>query len=249
MASHASRDRLDRALVLRGLADSREQAGRLILSGRVRVDNALADKPARLVSDEASITLLEKEPYASRAGKKLEAALDAFGVDPDGKIAMDIGASTGGFTDCLLQRGVQRVYAVDVGYGQLDWRLARDSRVVVLDRQNIRHLAPEAVSDPIDLAVVDVSFISLTLVLPAVLRFLAKPAAVIALIKPQFEVGRGQVGRGGVVREDSKRLGAAEKVVEHAKRIGLACMGTIDSPVSGQKGNREILAGFTFGGE
>ena len=219
------------------------------MSGRVRVDNALADKPARLVSDGACITLLEKEPYVSRGGKKLEAALDALKVDPHGKIAMDVGASTGGFTDCLLQRGVQRVYAVDVGYGQLDWRLARDSRVVVLDRQNIRHLAPASVSDPIGLAVVDVSFISLTLVLPAVVRFLAKPAVVIALIKPQFEVGRGQVGRGGVVRDDSKRLGAAENVIEYAKKIGLASMGTIDSPVTGPKGNREILAGFRFGGE
>ena len=249
MAAQPLRDRLDRALVLRGLADSREQAGRLILSGRVRVDHALADKPARLVSHEACITLLEKEPYASRGGKKLEAALDAFGVDPGGLIAMDVGASTGGFTDCLLQRGVQRVYAVDVGYGQLDWRLAQDPRVVVLDRRNIRHLAPSAVPDPIALAVIDVSFISLALVLPAVVRFLTRSAAVIALIKPQFEVGRGQVGRGGIVRDDSKRLGAAEKVVAHARDLGFVCMGTIDSPVTGHKGNREILAGFRFGAD
>jgi 23S rRNA (cytidine1920-2'-O)/16S rRNA (cytidine1409-2'-O)-methyltransferase len=248
MAAQPPRDRLDRALVLRGLADSREQAGRLILSGRVRVDNALADKPARLVSHEACISLLEKEPYVSRGGKKLEAALDAFRVDPAGMIALDVGASTGGFTDCLLQRGVQRVYAVDVGYGQLDWRLKQDPRVVVLDRHNIRHVAPSAVPDSIDLAVIDVSFISLTLVLPAIARLLKTPATVIALIKPQFEVGRGQVGRGGIVRDDAKRLAAAEKVVDQARTLGLVCMGTIDSPVAGQKGNREILAGFRFGG-
>ena len=247
MRQKPGRDRLDRALVLRGLAESREQAGRLILSGNVRVDGMPVDKQARLVPLEAKIEIVGKgEPYVSRGGRKLEAALDGFHIDPRGLIAMDVGASTGGFTDCLLQRGVQRVYAVDVGYGQLDWRIRQDPRVVVLDRQNIRYLATSAVPDAIDVAVIDVSFISLTLVLPAVLPFLRRPAWVIALIKPQFEVGRGQVGRGGIVRDDTQRQAASERIVASAEQHGLASLGVLDSPVHGQKGNREILAGFSW---
>jgi 23S rRNA (cytidine1920-2'-O)/16S rRNA (cytidine1409-2'-O)-methyltransferase len=159
---------------------------------------------------------------------------------------MDVGASTGGFTDCLLQRGAQRVYAVDVGYGQLDWRIRQDPRVVVLDRQNIRHLPSSAVPDPIAVAVIDVSFISLALVIPAVLRFLRRPAWVIALIKPQFEVGRGQVGRGGIVRDDGQRQAVVERIIASAQQHGLVSLGVLDSPVHGQKGNREILAGFCW---
>jgi len=247
MQQKPGRDRLDHVLVLRGFAESREQASRLILSGNVRVDGLPVDKQARLVSPEAKIEVIGKaEPYASRGGRKLEAALDAFHLDPQGFIAMDVGASTGGFTDCLLQRGVRRVYAVDVGYGQLDWRIRADPRVVVLERQNIRYLPASAVADPVDVAVIDVSFISLTLVIPAVLPFLRRPAWVIALIKPQFEVGRAQVGRGGIVRDDALRQGAMEKIVRHAQQQGLNCVGVIDSPVQGQKGNREILAGFRW---
>src|SRR6478609_9072083 len=189
MRQKSGRDRLDRTLVLRALAQSREQAGQLILSGKVQVDGMPVDKPARLVSSDTRIEILgEGEPYVSRSGRKLEAALDAFHINPEGLVAMDVGASTGGFTDCLIQRGAQRVYAVDVGYGQLDWRIRQDPRVVVLDRQNIRYLHASSVPDPIDLAVIDVSFISLVLVLPSVLSFLRRPAWVIALIKPQFEV-------------------------------------------------------------
>lgn len=239
------RERLDRALVARGLVDSREQAGRLILAGAVKVNGALADKPAKLVSAEATIEVAPRAaPFVSRGGGKLAAALDAFAVDPRGLVAMDVGASTGGFTDCLLQRGARRVYAVDVGYGQLDWRLRRDPRVVVLERQNIRCLDGSSVPEPIDLAVIDVSFISLTIVLPCVIRFLAAEARVIALVKPQFEVGRGQVGRGGIVRNDRQRRAVTDKVLSCAANLGLARLGVLDSPVVGQKGNREVLIGL-----
>ena len=247
MGQKSARDRLDRTLVSRGLAESREQAGRLILTGNVRVDGIHVDKAARLVSHEATIEVIGKaEPYVSRGGRKLQAALEAFHIDPHGMIAMDVGASTGGFTDCLLQQGAERVYAIDVGYGQLDWRIRQDPRVVVLDRQNIRYLPASSVPDPIDLAVIDVSFISLTLVLPAILPFLRQPAWVVALIKPQFEVGRGQVGRGGIVRDDAQRQAVSERVVACAQQHGLVSLGLVESPVHGQKGNREILAGLRW---
>lgn len=245
MRQKPARDRLDRTLVLRGLAESREQAGRLILTGNIRVDGIPVDKQARLVSVTAKIEVIGKaEPYVSRGGRKLEAALNAFHIDPLGMIAMDVGASTGGFTDCLLQRGAQHVYAVDVGYGQLDWRIRQDPRVVVLERQNIRYLPTSSVPDPIDIAVIDVSFISLALVLPAVLSFLRRPAWVVALIKPQFEVGRGQVGRGGIVRDDAQRQAVGERIVACAQQHGFVSLGLVDSPVHGQKGNREILVGL-----
>ncbi|WP_447974510.1 TlyA family RNA methyltransferase [Nitrospira sp. Kam-Ns4a] len=241
----ASRERLDRVLVARGLAESREQAGRLILAGAVTVDGVLVDKQARLVPTDAAIEVARRgDEFVSRAGAKLAAALDAFGVIVTGLVAMDVGASTGGFTDCLLRRGARRVYAVDVGYGQLDWRLRRDPRVVVLERANIRYLAPEAVPEPVDLAVVDVSFISLTLVLPCVTKFLAPEATVVALVKPQFEVGRGQVGRGGIVRNEEQRRAVTEKVLACAAGLGLSRLGVLDSPVAGQKGNREVLVGL-----
>ncbi len=241
----ASRERLDRVLVARGLAESREQAGRLILAGAVTVNGVLVDKQARLVPADAAIEVARRgAEFVSRAGAKLAAALDAFGVAADGLVAMDVGASTGGFTDCLLRRGARRVYAVDVGYGQLDWRLRRDPRVVVLERANIRYLAPAAVPEPVDLAVVDVSFISLTLVLPCVTRFLAPEATVVALVKPQFEVGRGQVGRGGIVRNEEQRRAVTEKVLACAAGLGFSRLGVLDSPVAGQKGNREVLVGL-----
>lgn len=241
------RDRLDRVLVARGLASSREQASRMILAGTVRVDGVLTDKQAALVPAEAAIDVASgAEPYVSRGGGKLAAALDAWAVDPAGLVAMDVGASTGGFTDCLLQRGARRVYAVDVGYGQLDWKLRQDSRVVVLDRENIRYLDRAAVPEPVDLAVIDVSFISLTLVLPCVAPFLRRPARVIALVKPQFEVGKGQVGRGGIVRDDEQRRAVTRKIVACAESLGFQSFGAMDSPVLGQKGNREILVGLNW---
>ena len=243
------RDRLDRVLVARGLASSREQASRMILAGTVRVNGVLTDKQATLVPAEAAIDVASRTtPYVSRGGGKLVAALDAWAVDPAGLVAMDVGASTGGFTDCLLQRGARRVYAVDVGYGQLDWKLRQDARVVVLDRENIRYLERAAVPEPIDLAVIDVSFISLTLVLPCVVPFLGRPARVIALVKPQFEVGKGQVGRGGIVRDEEQRRAVTMKVLACAESLGFRSLGVLDSPVLGQKGNREILLGLNWAG-
>lgn len=240
------RERLDRALVTRGLVASREQAAGLIMAGAVTVDGVLQDKQAKLVALDARIEVAARPPYVSRAGGKLAAALDAFRVNPAGLAALDVGASTGGFTDCLLQAGARVVYAVDVGFGQLDWRLRQDRRVVVLDRCNIRHLDPATIPEPIDLAVIDVSFISLTLVLPCVVRFLCEPARVIALVKPQFEVGKGQVGRGGIVRDDEQRRAVTEKVLACAESLGLTGIGVLDSPVPGQKGNREILVGWRY---
>jgi 23S rRNA (cytidine1920-2'-O)/16S rRNA (cytidine1409-2'-O)-methyltransferase len=244
-----ARDRLDRVLVARGLASTREQASRIILAGAVRVNGVLTDKQAALVPAEAAIDVASgATPYVSRGGGKLVAALDAWTVDPAGLVAMDVGASTGGFTDCLLQRGARRVYAVDVGYGQLDWKLRQDARVVVLDRENIRYLERTAVPEPVDLAVIDVSFISLTLVLPCVVPFLGCPARVIALVKPQFEVGKGQVGRGGIVRDEEQRRAVTAKVLACAESLGFRPLGVLDSPVLGQKGNREILLGLNWAG-
>ena len=207
-----AKQRLDEALVTRGLVASREQAGRFILAGHVRVKGTLIDKRARLVDAEAGIGIVgQPMPYVSRGGGKLEAALEAFDVECCGLVAMDVGASTGGFTDCLLQRGASRVYAVDVGYGQLDWRIRRDPRVVLLERCNIRYLKVSSIADPIDLVVIDVSFISLKLVIPSVVKFLSENAILLALVKPQFEVGIGQVGRGGIVRDDAKRVRAGRR--------------------------------------
>lgn len=243
------RERLDLLLVRLGLVPSRERAARLIMAGVVRVEGRVIDKPATLVRAAACIQLAKEEiSYVSRGGGKLAAAMDAFGIVPTEWVAMDVGASTGGFTDCLLQRGVGRVYAVDVGYGQLAWSLRQDRRVVVIDRQNIRYLAPERITEPINIAVIDVSFISLTLVLPVVIRFLADDAWLVALVKPQFEVGKGQVGRGGIVRDDGQRQGVLEKIVTFAQGCGLTYVSSLDSPIPGQKGNREFLAGWRWAG-
>ena len=196
------RERLDRALVSRGLVASREDATRLILAGLVRVDGVMVDKAAKPTLSDAKVEVTGPgSPYVGRGGEKLAGALDQFQVDPTGMICFDVGCSTGGFTDCLLQRGATRVYAVDVGYGQFEWRLRHDPRVVLMERTNIRYLDPGAIRDPINLIVIDVSFISLTLVLPCVVRCLTEAGFVITLIKPQFEVGKGLVGRGGIVRE------------------------------------------------
>jgi 23S rRNA (cytidine1920-2'-O)/16S rRNA (cytidine1409-2'-O)-methyltransferase len=242
------RERLDHALVSRGLVESREQAARLILAGAVTVNGASVDKQAKLVPADARIEVTGRaEPFVSRGGRKLAAALAAFGLDPSGLVTLDVGASTGGFTDCLLRQGARRAYAVDVGYGQLDWRLRQDPRVVVLERRNIRYLDHLSIPEPVDAAVIDVSFISLTIVLPCVLRFLAESAWVVALVKPQFEVGRGQVGRGGIVKSELLRRAVTEKVLACGTGLGLAPLGVLDSPVPGQKGNREILIGLRRG--
>lgn len=243
-----AKERLDRLLAARGLATSREVAGRMILAGCITVDGVLVDKPAKLVPPDARIEVLTQGPsYVSRAGEKLAAALDTFQIHAEGLIGLDVGCSTGGFTDCLLQRGAKRIYAVDVGYGQFDWRLRHDPRVVLLERTNIRHLAPSSIFDPIDVAVVDVSFISLTIVLPCLLKFLSAAATVVVLVKPQFEVGRGKVGKGGVVRDDAQRFAVTDKIIKCGVSLGFKQVGVVDSPVEGRKGNREILVAFERG--
>ena len=238
------KERLDRVLVAQGLVPSREAAARRVLAGGVSVDGIMMDKPAKLVSLDARIEIVQPALFVSRSGNKLAAALDAFHIDPRGTIGLDVGCSTGGFTDCLLQRGATRIYAIDVGYGQFDWRLRKDSRVVLLERTNIRYVDHAAVPELIDVAVIDVSFISLTLVLPSIVHLLNRSAVIVALVKPQFEVGKGQVGRGGIVRDDAQRETVTEKVIACAAQLGFQLKGMLDSPVIGRKGNREILVGF-----
>jgi 23S rRNA (cytidine1920-2'-O)/16S rRNA (cytidine1409-2'-O)-methyltransferase len=240
----AHKERLDRVLAAQGLVPSREAATRTVLAGGVSVDGIMVDKPAKLVPLDARIEIVQPPLYVSRSGDKLAAALNAFHIDPRGTIGLDVGCSTGGFTDCLLQRGATRIYAVDVGYGQFEWKLRRDSRVVLLERTNIRYVDRAAVPEPIDLAVIDVSFISLTKVLPAVIHLLNRSAVIVALVKPQFEVGKGQVGRGGIVRDDTQREAVTGKVIACAAQLGLQLKGVLDSPVIGRKGNREILVCF-----
>ncbi len=236
------KQRLDEVLVRRQLAGSREQAQRMILAGLVTVDGTRVEKRAALVSGQAAIAVEGPASlFVSRGGEKLSAALDAFSLHVADRIVLDVGASTGGFTDCLLQHGARRVYAVDVGYGQLDWRLRNDERVVVLERCNIRHLDLSAIPEPIQLAVIDVSFISLRLVLPCVMKFLVPGATVVALIKPQFEAGVKQVGRGGVVRDEEVRQEVVRRIQGMAQQLGFDCLGLFDSPVQGKKGNREIF--------
>ncbi|MCC6454374.1 MAG: TlyA family RNA methyltransferase [Caldilineaceae bacterium] len=235
------KQRLDLLLVERGLAESREQARRLIMAGEVLVDEQVSDKPGHSVPLNATLRVRTPLPYVSRGGQKLAAALQAFAIDVTGRIAIDVGASTGGFTDCLLQHGAGRVYAIDVGYGQLAWKLRSDPRVVILERTNIRHLAqlPEAVLA--DLAVIDASFISLTLVLPAALRLLTAEAQVVALIKPQFEAGQEAVGKGGVVRDAKTHQRVLQETFALAASLGLTAAGLIASPLLGPAGNVEFL--------
>jgi len=241
--------RLDQLLVARGLAQSRARAQALILSGRVQVEGLPQPKAGALVPEAARITLKESAPFVSRGGEKLAGALDHFAVSPDGQVALDTGASTGGFTHVLLTRGARRVYAVDVGYGQLDSGLRNDSRVVVLERLNIRHLPKTAIREPIDLATLDLSFISLTLVLPKILEFLAPGGAILALVKPQFEVGKGQVGKGGVVRDPQVQQAAVARVAAAAAALGLQVSPAFPSPLKGPKGNQEYFLYLTFQGE
>jgi len=237
--------RLDQLLVARGLARSRAQAQALILAGRVQVEGLPAPKAGTLVPDTARISLTEVSPFVSRGGEKLAGALDHFYLSPAGKVALDTGASTGGFTHCLLARGAKKVYAVDVGYGQLDAKLRRDPRVVVLERVNIRRLPPAAIPEPIDLATLDLSFISLTLVLPKIMEFLAPRGEILALVKPQFEVGKGQVGKGGVVRDPRLQQEAVQKVAAAATALGFQVSPAFPSPLRGPKGNQEYFLYLT----
>ena len=237
--------RLDLLLVARGLAPTREKACAMILSGRVEVEGRRVEKAGTPVNSSAAIQVLgPAHPYVSRGGVKLAAALDAFGMDPGGLVCLDVGASTGGFTDCLLQRGALRVYAIDVGHGQLDAKLRSDPRVVLRERVNARNLSREDVPEPVALAVMDLSFISIRLVLPAVVPLLAQGAAVIVLVKPQFEAGRREVPRGGVVRSAATHRRVVGEIERFGSGLGLTHLGVIPSPIKGARGNQEFLLVF-----
>jgi 23S rRNA (cytidine1920-2'-O)/16S rRNA (cytidine1409-2'-O)-methyltransferase len=239
------RDRLDTILVLRGLVATRERARALILAGQVRIDGHAATKAGAAVAADAAITLdIPDHPYVGRGGLKLAHALDVFGIAPAGRTALDIGASTGGFTDALLQRGARLVVALDVGHGQLDWKLRTDPRVVVLERMNARTLTPEQLPETarrFSLVTVDVSFISLRQILPAVPPLLDPGGDVIALVKPQFEAGREAVGKGGIVRDEVVQHQVVEAVTAAAVSLGLGRAGLVESPITGMEGNREFL--------
>ena len=232
--------RLDLLLVERGLVPSREKGQALILAGQVFVDGQKVDKPGHTVSSEARIELAQRPRYVGRGGLKLEAALDHFGIQPAGKICLDIGSSTGGFTDCLLQRGAARVYAVDVGTAQLDWSLRNDPRVVVREQVNARYLSANEVPEPVNLAVCDVSFISITMILPVLPNLLATNAEMVILVKPQFELERHQVGKGGIIRDPALHEQACRRVEDAVKRLGFETA-IIPSPVLGAEGNQEFL--------
>jgi 23S rRNA (cytidine1920-2'-O)/16S rRNA (cytidine1409-2'-O)-methyltransferase len=234
--------RLDQLLVEKGLISNRTRGRALIMTGKVRVNNQVIEKPGTLVSPTDDIFLKEVDmPYVSRGGLKLAEALRAFQINVTGCVCLDVGASTGGFSDCLLQHGAASVYAVDVGYGQLAWKLRQDSRVVVIERTNVRYLSSEAIPQPIDIITIDVSFISLKIVIPVVGKFMHPDTLLIALIKPQFEVGRGQVGKGGVVRDPDLHHQVNKAISDFAAKIGLAPRPVIDSPLLGPKGNKEFI--------
>ncbi len=237
----ASRVRIDRLLVEKGLVDSRERASRLVLAGDVLIDGQRVTKVAALVLPDAEIEIRGRSPYVSRGGEKLVHALDHFNVSVNERICIDVGASTGGFTDCLLQRGAARVYAVDVGSGQLDAKLRKDPRVVVMEKMNARTLDPRLFDEPPSLAAVDVAFISLEKVLPAVFAVLAPRSEVVALVKPQFEVGREQVGKGGVVRDPALHRAVVQRLARYAVLRGWHVLGVTASPLRGPKGNREFF--------
>ena len=218
--SSLNKIRLDKLLFDKGLVESREKAKALILGGNVLVNGIIVDKAGTLVKPDDVLTLSAKMPYVSRGGVKLEHAIKTFNIDVKDKTAMDVGASTGGFTDCLLQHGAKKIFAIDVGYGQFSWRLRGDDRVVLFEKTNIRYLDGDLVPDKIDIATIDVSFISLLKVIPKVLEFLTQHGEIVALIKPQFEVGRKDVGKGGVVRDESKQIEVVEKIKSESMKNG-----------------------------
>jgi len=241
----AKKKRLDVVITERGLVPSRARAQALILAGKVRLNGEVESKAGTQVDPEAIIEVIEKDhPWVSRGALKLIAALDEFEISPEGLDCLDVGASTGGFTDVLLERGARRVIALDVGRGQLDWRLRNDSRVVVLEGVNARHLKTETLPFIAALATVDVSFISLRLIIPALLPHLATEAWIVCLVKPQFEAGRDQVGKGGIVRDEAVRRGTIDETVRSLEDLGLELVGLVESPIRGQKGNIEELAVF-----
>ncbi|MGM0382721.1 MAG: TlyA family RNA methyltransferase [Thermodesulfobacteriota bacterium] len=234
--------RLDQVLVEKALVESRQRAKGVIMAGMVNVDGTIVDKPGRLINPSSSITLTSPEhPYVSRGGMKLEAALQEFSIDVEGCTMLDVGASTGGFTDCLLQSGAKKVIAVDVGYGQLAWSLRNDPRVVIIERTNIRRLSPSDIGEHCEGAVIDTSFISLRTVVPAVLPHLERDSFILALIKPQFEAGKGMVGKGGVIRDTTVQQKVVNDLIAFFTELGLAVHGTCESPITGAKGNKEYF--------
>ncbi len=237
--------RLDQLLVDRNLAENRSRAQALIIAGHVRVGTKPIMKAGELVAEQADVSVLASPRFVSRGGEKLDHALEAFGLDVTGRVCVDFGASTGGFTDCLLQRGAARVYAIDVGYGQLDYRIRQDPRVVAMDRTNVRFVS--ALPEPVSLAVIDVSFISLALVLPSAIAVMEPTGDIVALIKPQFEAGKGAVGRGGVVRDPETHRAVLQSVATTAAGLGLRMGGLTASPLRGPAGNIEFLAWWSPG--
>jgi 23S rRNA (cytidine1920-2'-O)/16S rRNA (cytidine1409-2'-O)-methyltransferase len=236
------KQRLDRFLVEKSIAPSRQRAQAMIMAGKILVNNLPVDKAGYLVSKNDNVELKVKDiPYVSRGGLKLEAALRSLELNITGLICIDVGASTGGFTDCLLQNGADRVYAVDVGYGQLAWKLRKDSRVVVIERTNIRNMPIEVIPEAVDIVTIDVSFISLKIVVPAVTTFMKKDALILALIKPQFEVGKGQVGKGGIVKDPKLHAEVIENLTVFFSSRGLVRKRVLPSLILGPKGNREFF--------
>ena len=240
------RERIDKLLVERGLAESRTKAQSMVMAGLVLVDEQRVEKPSHQFEPNSTIRIKGGDDpsarYVGRGGLKLEAALREFEIDVTGLECLDVGASTGGFTDCLLQNGARKVFAIDVGHNQIDWRLRQDRRVVVREGVNARYLKPEDFPQPFDLAVIDVSFISVTKVLPAIVPLMSEGGRIVTLIKPQFEVGKGEVGGGGVVRDAAKRARVVEEVNNAARELRLEVMNVIESPITGAEGNVEYLA-------
>ena len=241
--SAGDKERIDLLLVTRGFFPSREQARRAVMAGEVRVGDRVIDKAGTQIAADAEIAVKSAPRYVGRGGLKLEAALRHFQIDPTGAVCLDIGASTGGFTDCLLQHGASKVHAIDVGHSQLDWKIRSDPRVVVREKLNARHLTRADIPDPIRVCVIDVSFISLTLILPPAFDLLSPEGVIIALIKPQFELSREDVGKGGIIREPRLHEQAVEKIRAFVTgRSGINWRGVIDSPILGAEGNKEFLA-------
>ncbi len=239
--------RLDLILVEKGLFSSRRRAQAMIMAGKVLVDHQPVEKSGTLINTEADIIIKGDDiPYVSRGGLKLEKALKIFDIDVNGSICLDVGASTGGFSDCLLQHGAERVFSVDVGYGQFSWQLRKDPRVVVIERTNIRHMSVDVVPVKVDMVTIDVSFISLKIVVPAVFKFIHRNSTILALIKPQFEVGKGKVGKGGVVKNQDLHDEVITELKDFFSENGLICSAAIPSPILGPKGNKEFLIALTF---
>jgi 23S rRNA (cytidine1920-2'-O)/16S rRNA (cytidine1409-2'-O)-methyltransferase len=234
--------RLDQLLVGRGFFPSREQARRAIIAGEISVATRVVDKPSELVEEQTEIALKPTRKYVSRGALKLESAIEHFDVDVKGKTALDIGASTGGFTDCMLQRGAEKIYAVDVGYGQLDWKLRNDARVIVLEKINARFLTRDQIPELVDICAIDVSFISLTLILPNALAALKPEGIILALIKPQFELQRRDVGKGGIVRDPRLHQKAQDKIVAFVNDLGHVVVGIAPAGIKGADGNQEFFA-------